>query len=73
MRALAIPSAKNRACLAMGMLSPGAECPGHVPASRYKIHPGEGMGGRHVDPSGAMCSSVPFACWEHSFLLFIGE
>lgn len=62
MRALAIPSANDRACLAMGLLGPGAECgPGHGPASQYKIQPGEGMGERQVGLSGAtLRRSFPF-------------
>lgn len=52
MRALAIPSAfraaNHRAGLAMGLLSPGAECPGNAPASWYTIQPGEGMGEKDV-------------------------
>lgn len=64
----------DRACLAMGLFSPGAECPGNVPAFQYKIQPGEGMGEIHVGLSHAMLKKFfPFTCWERSFLLFIGE
>lgn len=45
MRAFTIRSdfgAANRTCLAMGLLSPGAERSGHVPAFQYEIQPGEG-------------------------------